>query len=74
MIMKNWICEHKRDQSKSWQKKTRSSEEKAYQLQLSEILLPPEVFLDGGAHRRQTVVGVHDHVNERVERAEEKRC
>ena len=36
-----------------------------------QVLLPPQVFLVFGSHGRQQVVGVHDHVDERVQNTEE---
>ncbi len=40
--------------------------EKHYQLQMSDVLFPPEVFLDARAETAQSIVGIHDHVHKRV--------
>jgi hypothetical protein len=38
----------------------------AYQLQLSDVLLPPEVRLVFWPHISHEIVSVHEHVDERV--------
>lgn len=44
-----------------------------YHLEGGEVLLPPDVLLVLGAHRRDHVVEVHDDVDESVEEGEEGR-
>jgi hypothetical protein len=38
----------------------------AYQLQLSDVLLPPEIRLVFWPHIRHEIVSVHEHVDERI--------
>lgn len=45
-----------------------------HQLQHGQVSLPPKIFLDPGAERSQPIVGVHDHMDERVHLGPEKRC
>ncbi len=33
---------------------------------MSDVLFPPEVFLDAWAETAQSIVGIHDHVHKRV--------
>lgn len=44
---------------------------RSHHLECSEILLPPNVFLVFGSHRRHHVIEVHNDVHERVEQREE---
>lgn len=41
-------------------------------LQRGQVLLPPQVLLDGRAERGQQIVRVHDDVYERVEKPKER--
>lgn len=41
-------------------------------LQCGQVLLPPQILLDGRSQRGQQVVRVHDYVHERVQQAEER--
>lgn len=44
---------------------------KTYHLEGSQVLLPPDVFAHNGTHRSQHVVGIHDNMDEGVEKAKE---
>lgn len=44
-----------------------------YDLSLSDVTFPPEILLNARSTRTQTVVGVHDHMNERIENGNEHR-
>jgi len=46
----------------------------AYQLQDGEVLLPPEVFSNVRAQSCQTVVSIHEHVNEAVGHCRKEGC
>ena len=48
--------------------------EYSYQLQHSEILLPPEEGSECRSQGREEVVGVHDGVDETVEHTREESC
>lgn len=48
-----------------------SAAQKLYKLQLSYVLLPPQVLLHGRTERGQSVVRVHDHVDDGVEEDEQ---
>lgn len=43
----------------------------AYNLQNCDILLPPQILLNLGAHGRQQIIGIHDDVNEGVDEAQQ---
>ena len=52
------------------QLKTRAEERgvggKTHQLDMGDVFLPPQVFLDAGSEATEGVVGVHHHVNDCV--------
>ena len=43
----------------------------AYQLQLSDVLLPPEICFVFWPHIRHEIVSVHEHVDERIYKSHE---
>jgi hypothetical protein len=45
----------------------------SYQLQLCQVLFPPQVRLHVGSERGEAVVSVHDRVHERVQQEQDER-
>lgn len=42
-----------------------------YDLQNGNVLLPPQILLHFGSHRREQIVGIHNDVYERVDEAQQ---
>ena len=47
---------------------------KAHQLDMGDVSLPPQVFLDAGSEATEGVVGVHHHVDHGVYQSSQHSC